>query len=405
MKKRTAMLLGAFAAFTIAAAPVAGVMDEYYEEANPDGTYTYYFDQRVAVTVGEDWYQGTLLITDDSGATFYEKESYEKYAQDGIDGGGRLFTLGASVNTDFERYPSFRYIGFDEETVMNYFVVLPTDYQAYTEDDATEKYNALWAQVDDIIAGITLNGNKAEGTQTPLSEPSGDPEKEDDMDAEVSPQEDSEEESSGEAEPEVSESLEEAEPEISEPLEEAEPEVSEPIEEAEPAEEQEKKPDHALMGGWQLTEDAKVTQEAQEAFEKAVSGSSEGEEEYEPIALLATQIVSGTNYCLLCRTNPVDEGSVSSYILLYLYEDLNGNAQILQIQEMVFGLLPEEEEPFEEPGTENAYAEIPVEVGMTPYVQGAVPEGAGLPEGAPAVPFGAEPMPQNVDGGMNHAVA
>jgi len=136
----------------------ADVFDDFYDYENPDGTYSYYFTQGVTVTLDEDWYQKTMVIAGEEGATFYHKASYEAYEKKGYEG-GRLFTIGASVNTDFQKLPSFAYIGFDEEEAMNYFAVLPTDYQGYAEDESVRaEYDALWAGVKDVIAGIKLDG-------------------------------------------------------------------------------------------------------------------------------------------------------------------------------------------------------------------------------------------------------
>ena len=134
-----------------------GAFSDFYDYENPDGTYSYYFTRGVVVTMDKDWYQKTMVLTDDSGATFYHKASYQAYKEQGYEDGGRLFTISASVNTDFKELPSFEYIGFNEEECMNYFAVLPTDYQAYAEDESIRaEYDSLWAGVKDVIADIEL---------------------------------------------------------------------------------------------------------------------------------------------------------------------------------------------------------------------------------------------------------
>ncbi|MFR8219941.1 MAG: hypothetical protein ACLU9T_02215 [Blautia faecis] len=50
--------------------------------------------------------------------------------------GGKLFTLSCTVNHDFQELPDFTYIGFSDQSVMNYFMIFPTDFQAYTDDPA-----------------------------------------------------------------------------------------------------------------------------------------------------------------------------------------------------------------------------------------------------------------------------
>ena len=56
-----------------ASAVWAGAFDNYVDYQNPDGTYSYYFDQGVLVTLDENWYQNTILKTSDRGAAFYQK--------------------------------------------------------------------------------------------------------------------------------------------------------------------------------------------------------------------------------------------------------------------------------------------------------------------------------------------
>ena len=82
---------------------------------------------------------------------------YDRYAAEGMEDGGALFTVACSVNTSFEDLEEMTYIGFDEKEMLNYYAVKPTDYPAYAADAATKaEYDALWADVDAVIAGITL---------------------------------------------------------------------------------------------------------------------------------------------------------------------------------------------------------------------------------------------------------
>ena len=134
-----------------------GMFSDFYDFQNPDGTYSYYFSKcGLTVNMDERWYQAVLVKAGDDGATFYQKASYEGCMKDGYEG-GRLFTLGASVNTDFTEFPSYYYIGFNENDVMNYFAVLPTDYQAYMEDEQTRaEYDELWSETETVLSNIQL---------------------------------------------------------------------------------------------------------------------------------------------------------------------------------------------------------------------------------------------------------
>ena len=50
---------------------------------------------------------------------------------------------------------------------------------------------------------------------------------------------------------------------------------------------------------------------------------------YEPIALLGTQIVSGTNYLYLCKSTWTDYQENVSFVLLQIYQDLSGKSEVM----------------------------------------------------------------------------
>ena len=88
----------------------------------------------------------------------------------------------------------------------------------------------------------------------------------------------------------------------------------------------------AMAGGWNFPEDHTMTEDAQKAFEKAMEGfAGVG---YTPVALLATQVVAGTNYCLLVRGTTVTAAPTSFYALMYIYAGFDGTAQILAIRNL-----------------------------------------------------------------------
>ena len=84
-----------------------------------------------------------------------------------------------------------------------------------------------------------------------------------------------------------------------------------------------------MLGGWTVCEDAAVTDEAKAALEKALEnfvGSN-----IEPVALLGTQVVAGTNYCLLCKLTNVVPDAVPYYAIVFVYQGVDGTAEILSI--------------------------------------------------------------------------
>ncbi len=84
-----------------------------------------------------------------------------------------------------------------------------------------------------------------------------------------------------------------------------------------------------LLGGWDLPEDAALEDETLAAFETAAEGLLGVD--YEPLALLGTQVVAGTNYCVLCRARVTAPDATPYFALVYVYADLEGGAKILNI--------------------------------------------------------------------------
>ena len=83
-----------------------------------------------------------------------------------------------------------------------------------------------------------------------------------------------------------------------------------------------------VVGSWTETESPVMTDEAKKALEKAcetLTGAA-----YTPVALLATQVVAGTNYRILCTSTPSAPSSESKYVIATVYADLEGNAELLE---------------------------------------------------------------------------
>ncbi len=93
-----------------------------------------------------------------------------------------------------------------------------------------------------------------------------------------------------------------------------------------------------LAGGWSVNADETngwATDEAKAALEKATKELTGAN--YELISLLGTQVVSGTNYELLCRETAVVPNAVPSLAIVTVYEDLQGNAEITNVEALDLG--------------------------------------------------------------------
>ena len=87
-----------------------------------------------------------------------------------------------------------------------------------------------------------------------------------------------------------------------------------------------------IMGSWKPAEDQTVTGAQREIFEKAMENLVGAK--HEPVAYLASQIVSGTNHCFLAKSTTVRPGAAPRYTLVYIYEDLSKNVQLLNIEDL-----------------------------------------------------------------------
>ena len=110
---------------------------------------------------------------------------------------------------------------------------------------------------------------------------------------------------------------------------------------AAPAEKEEApvKAEVPLAGGWTVNEEdtgMAANPDAQAALEKALEGMVGAS--YEPVACLGTQVVAGTNYCILCRITPVVPKPTSHFALVYVYRALDGTAKILDVQDLALGV-------------------------------------------------------------------
>ena len=89
-----------------------------------------------------------------------------------------------------------------------------------------------------------------------------------------------------------------------------------------------------IVGGWETAEVAReeLTDEEKEMFTTAVQDLLG--ETYEPVCVLATQLVSGTNYAYLARGTVVTDNPVSKFCIVKVYKDLEGNVKLEGIKDI-----------------------------------------------------------------------
>ena len=72
-----------------------------------------------------------------------------------------------------------------------------------------------------------------------------------------------------------------------------------------------------------------------EAFDKALATITGAD--YEPVAYIARQVVSGSNYAVFCTEKSVTLEPTGSFAVVTVYEDLEGNATVKEINNLVIG--------------------------------------------------------------------
>ena len=86
-------------------------------------------------------------------------------------------------------------------------------------------------------------------------------------------------------------------------------------------------------GGWTIAENAAadLPEDVQTAFDKAYEQFTGSD--LKPVAYIASQVVAGTNYMILCEETTVSEEPVTSYKMVTVYADLQGNAEFTSISD------------------------------------------------------------------------
>lgn len=91
-----------------------------------------------------------------------------------------------------------------------------------------------------------------------------------------------------------------------------------------------------LLGAWSANVDhpTEIPQDVLDAFQAATKSTTDYV--YKPIALLGSQVVAGMNYCLLCETTLVVPDAQPCFALVYFYDGVNGEKEILKVDEIKF---------------------------------------------------------------------
>lgn len=122
--------------------------------------------EEVRVTLPESWAGNCQMGTSDSGVTFYQTKSRELWTEQlGYQNGGRLFSVYFATDDSYKNNPSYSVIGSTSEGT--YYVTLPTDLQAYTDDStAYNEFLDMSRDVEWIKSQIVLTVDESDSSDT-----------------------------------------------------------------------------------------------------------------------------------------------------------------------------------------------------------------------------------------------
>ena len=84
------------------------------------------------------------------------------------------------------------------------------------------------------------------------------------------------------------------------------------------------------VGGWNVPESHEVTEEHKKIYKNACSKYDGTGSSHEPVALLATQVVAGTNYCFYCQSTVKSSSGPLSPVIMYVNVNPSGEADFIK---------------------------------------------------------------------------
>ena len=90
--------------------------------------------------------------------------------------------------------------------------------------------------------------------------------------------------------------------------------------------------DEVVDGGWGTALDPAITEEVKALFDKAMEGHVGVD--YVPVTYLGMQVVAGYSHAILCQATNVYPGAVPRWVIMYLFEALDGSVSITDIRDL-----------------------------------------------------------------------
>lgn len=89
-----------------------------------------------------------------------------------------------------------------------------------------------------------------------------------------------------------------------------------------------------IDGGWGAASNPAITDEVRALFDKAQNGLVGVN--YVPVTYLGMQVIAGYNHAILCQATTVYPGAAPRWVIMYLFEDLEGGVTITDIEDLIW---------------------------------------------------------------------
>ena len=154
MKRLIALLAVLLLAVMPAAAEDAAGFSpyDYHILYTANGHYIVYEFPDIMLHLPIEWEDRITVVQTDKGASFYQTASYEKTLEQGLAGGGFLFQLRACADESCRELPAYEYLGYSSNAGLHFFLLLPSDYPAYTDDAAIKaEYDEMSSRIGHVV--------------------------------------------------------------------------------------------------------------------------------------------------------------------------------------------------------------------------------------------------------------
>lgn len=159
MKRFIALLIALLLAAVPALAEETFSPYDFVTGSAGGGSFIFYDFPDITLYLPASWEGRYVVEQDEFGVAFYQAASYEKYMEEGQEGGGFLFRLCADEGEDFRNLLAYEYLGYSENAGLHFYLTLPPEYTAYPEEGIMADYGEMAGDMDAIIEMVRIAPN------------------------------------------------------------------------------------------------------------------------------------------------------------------------------------------------------------------------------------------------------